>query len=756
MHKNIINPMITRNNIILSIAIPSPLRHMFDYLPPASETSIAVTSIYQPGMRIEVPFGPRKLIGIIESIKSTSSYSSKKIKTASRLPDRTPVIPNDIMQLCRWAAVYYHYSLGKILSQVLPKDLRKGKPATQRSIRLWQVVSSLNLEMRNFLKRAPKQLKAIEFLNDKTEGLSESELKEMGISRTILHQLEKKKLIVSSERKIKDKLFTEFHTIVRQQPLFFNNDEQTCALHGILESKKFHPILLGGITGSGKTEVYLQAVESILKAGKQALVLIPEISLTPQTIQQFRNRFAVPVTCLHSGLSDSERLQGWLAASQENIGVLISTRSGIFTPLPKLGLIIVDEEHDDSYKQQDTLRYNARDLAIYRAKLIDCPIVLGSATPSLESLMNVRSGRYNHLELKNRAGQAKLPTMELLDLRQQTLQDGFATSLIDLMHSTLSKGEQVMIFLNRRGYSPALICHDCGLILDCPNCDAHLTLHRHPPRMHCHHCNYQAAIPWVCSKCHGKHLQSIGQGTEKIEQILNQLFPKQLILRIDKDSTRKKNSLSNMLDIIKIGKPCILLGTQMLAKGHHFPNVTLVAIINADAGLFSSDFRGLEKTGQLILQVAGRSGRGDKPGHVVIQTHNPQHPALQLLVTNQYIQFANTLLTERHHLKLPPKGFLALIRTETTVINEGKSLLWMLKNMVFSYYHNQDSFLRILGPIAAPMEKRQGRYRHQLLIQSNQRSILHHTLDLLTRKLELLKLPRTIRWSLDVDPQEII
>ncbi|WP_257279862.1 MULTISPECIES: primosomal protein N' [unclassified Endozoicomonas] len=730
----------------LSVAVPTPLRQMFDYLPPDNKANL------QPGMRVQVPFGPRKLVGIIEAIKQESDHPREKLRKVSAVPDRVPLIPEDIMQLCRWASSYYHYSLGETLLQALPKALRQGKPVTRETIALWSLAAPLDEAITQSLKRAHKQLKALQWLEKYPEGLSETELREVGFSKTILTQLQKKQRVVVREVERVDRYFTEHTNPLKQEPLTLNS-EQAFALKGILASPSFHPVLLDGVTGSGKTEVYLQAIEATLKAGKQVLVLVPEIGLTPQTVRRFRSRFSVPVVCLHSGLSDGERLQGWLAASRSIAGVLIATRSGIFTPLPKLGLIIVDEEHDNSYKQQDTLRYNARDMAIYRAKIADCPVVLGSATPSLETLINARKGRYSHMEISSRAGHSRPPTLELLDIRQQLLHEGFAQSLITRMQTTLDKGEQVMVFLNRRGYAPSLICHDCGEVTDCPHCDAHLTLHRLPPHMHCHHCDYQTAIPWSCPKCHSKNLQPVGQGTERCEQILEQMFPNTPLIRVDRDSTRRKNALSEILDTIHTGKPCILLGTQMLAKGHHFPDVTLVAIVNADSGLFSSDFRGLEKTGQLILQVAGRAGREKKPGHVIIQTHNPQHPALQMLVSQPYSRFADSLMSERKQLKLPPEGYLALFRTESSMAGAGENLLKSLRNVLLN--HHQESPARILGPIPAPMEKRQGRYRYQLFLQGDQRVSVHRLLDIAVKHLDSMKLPKNLRWTLDVDPQEM-
>ena len=741
--------MSASNDIILSIAVPTPLRQLFDYLPPES----CDPDQLKPGIRAEVQFGPRKLIGIINAVKTESDYPRDKLRRASRLLDNNPILPDDILTLCRWAAGYYHYSLGETLSLALPLALRQGKPASAGAVTFWKSTTPLDDSVKQQLKSAKKQRQALALIHSRTEGTSEIELKEAGIRKTILNQLADKQLVRHYEMEVHDEPFDGSQDLHRQPPLTLNS-EQSLALEALLESPSFHPVLLEGVTGSGKTEVYLQAIAHTLKAGKQALVLVPEIGLTPQTIERFRQRFKVPVMCMHSGLSDGERLQAWLSASRASAAILIATRSGVFTPMPKLGLIIVDEEHDGSYKQQDTLRYNARDVAIYRAKLADCPIVLGSATPSLESLHNARTGRFTHSQMKSRAGGAQAPIIELLDIRQQTLTDGFTQAVLDRIRYTLNQGQQVMVFLNRRGYAPSLICHDCGTITDCPHCDAHMTLHRQPPHMHCHHCDYQIPIPMTCPSCNSRHLQPVGHGTERSEHVLSEQFPDFPVLRIDRDSTRRKNALPAMLEQINENKPCILLGTQMLAKGHHFPFVTLVAIINADGGLFSSDFRGLEKTGQLIMQVAGRSGRGQLPGKVIIQTHNPDHPALQQLSTHDYTRFANSLFTERHLLGLPPWGHLAVFRTESAYAKDGLTLLQQLKEQA-AQQCLQNQTLNALGPLPAIMEKRQGRFRHQLLFQGSDRKTLHRVLSQLVHLLDDLKLPRHLRWSLDVDPQEM-
>ncbi|WP_257286085.1 primosomal protein N' [Endozoicomonas sp. SESOKO1] len=736
----------------IRVAIPSPLRQLFDYLPPETYPGTTI----HPGSRVIVPFGPRRMVGIVLSIESCTDIPVNKLKHVIAVLDKEALIPGDIIQLCQWAARYYHHSVGETLHQALPKNLRLGKPASTGSISFWSPLVELGSELRDQLKRSKKQLAALTLISENPEGISATELHEYGFSKSLLKELAKKGLIHSRDVEPSPRLFTETTNPLKSAHLQLN-EEQAFACEAITDSLgSYRTYLLEGVTGSGKTEVYLQAISAALANGKQTLVLIPEIGLTPQTVRRFRDRFNVPVACLHSGLSDGERLQGWLEAARGTAGILISTRSGIFTPMPHLGLIIVDEEHDGSYKQQESLRYNARDLAIFRGSQCHCPVVLGSATPSLETLHNTHQGKYTQLHLKQRAGNARPPVMELLDMRHQVLKDGLSTELLQRMAVHLGRGNQVMVFLNRRGYAPSMICQDCGTIIDCPHCDAHMTIHRYPPHMHCHHCDLQQAIPWQCPSCRSRKLQPVGQGTERTEQTLNQHFSGYPVLRIDRDTTRRKQALSDMLEEVQSGRPCILLGTQMLAKGHHFPNVTLVAIINADAGLFSSDFRGPERTGQLIMQVAGRAGRGDKPGQVIIQTYNPTHPALQLLSMNDYSRFASSLFIERKNLNLPPEGYLTLIRSESVNQGESEALLSALRCHAEQAGQQQtNNNVRLLGPIPAPMEKRQGRYRWHLLIHGKSRNHLHAVVSHVVSYLESHRLPRQLKWTVDIDPQEM-
>jgi primosomal protein N' (replication factor Y) len=533
------------------------------------------------------------------------------------------------------------------------------------------------------------------------------------------------------------------------------NSHQQQAINAVLNSlKQFQAFLLDGVTGSGKTEVYLQIIDQILLQNKRALILVPEIGLTPQITERFQKRFQEPIAVLHSGLTDRERLDAWLQVKEEKIRIIIGTRSAVFTPINNLGIIIVDEEHDLSFKQQEGFRYHARDIAVMRAHLEKIPIVLGSATPSLESMHNVIEKRYQHLHLPERVGTAIHPTVTLLDLRNKKLTEGLSSELITKMQQHLQQDGQVLLFLNRRGFAPVLICHACNWVAACKRCDAKMTLHHQTNAfLQCHHCGSQRKPDRECPDCNNKNIMPLGLGTQRLEQTLQNIFPECGIIRIDRDSTRKKGSLENIFQSIHSGEHKILIGTQMLAKGHHFPNVTLVAILNTDNGLFSSEFRSTEKIAQLILQVAGRAGRAEKLGEVVIQTHHPDHALLQFILQQNYSALAKVILAERQATKLPPHAYIALIRAEAVDKNYPLQFLTELKAKISNDHSNQT---KILGPIPSLMERKAGRYRAQLLLQAEKRSDLHHLLQQLYPTINALSSARRVRWSLDVDPQEVV
>lgn len=535
------------------------------------------------------------------------------------------------------------------------------------------------------------------------------------------------------------------------EPLSLNEKQQELVQAVTASLNSFSVFTVDGVTGSGKTEVYLHTIQQVLAQNKQALILVPEINLTPQTLERFQQRFAVPIVALHSGLTEKGRLQAWLAARSGEALILIGTRSAVFTPMARLGLIIVDEEHDPSFKQQDGFRYNARDLAIWRARDAQVPILLGSATPSLETLHRSWEGRYRYFTLPERAGGAILPTFRIIDVRRQYLEEGLSVELLQGMTTHLQAGNQVLLFLNRRGFSPVLICHACGWMATCRHCDARMTYHLRPTRLHCHHCEAQLPVPTRCEACGEKDLQTLGLGTERLEQALQKHFPDLPLTRIDRDTTRRKGKMEEMLDGIHSGSCRILLGTQMVAKGHHFPDVTLVGIIDSDYGLFSSDFRAAERLGQLMLQVAGRAGRAAKPGEVWIQTHHPDHPLIQLLKEGNYQQVARSLLAEREQASLPPYSSLVLFHAEAHRQVEAENFLKQVKELALSL----GGSVSIRGPIAALMARRAGRHRMQLLLQAEHKKTLQPFLRALLQKVEQLSNKLRIHWAVDVDPIEL-
>jgi primosomal protein N' (replication factor Y) len=526
--------------------------------------------------------------------------------------------------------------------------------------------------------------------------------------------------------------------------------EQAAALKAILgagDGYRCH--LLDGITGSGKTEVYMCLLERVLAEGGQALVLVPEIGLTPQLLRRFAQRLGLEPVAIHSGLAAGERLAAWEAARSGRAPLLVGTRSALFTPMPRLRLVILDEEHDASFKQQDGFRYSARDVAVKRAAEQGIPVVLGSATPSLESLNNALEGRYAWHRLRRRATRAALPAWRVLDMRQQQGFQGLTPAALESIEEVLKRGEQAMVFLNRRGYAPVLMCQSCGWHGSCARCDAHLTWHRQAGKLCCHHCGSERPAPRLCPDCRADALRGAGEGTQQLEEMLARRFEGVQVLRFDRDQVSRKGVMSRQLDTVREGDPCILVGTQMLAKGHHFPGVTLVVIVNVDQSLYSADYRALERMGQMILQVAGRAGRADKAGTVILQTLHPDHPALDLLLREGYEAYARWLLRERSLAGLPPSGFQALLRADA---HDRDPVRRFLDEAADCF---PQGATRLFGPLPAIMERVSGRWRMYLVLLAPNRSGLHAQLDAWLPAVRALRSARRVRWSVDVDPQEL-
>ncbi|CAM5519390.1 Primosomal protein N' OS=Stutzerimonas stutzeri OX=316 GN=priA PE=3 SV=1 [Stutzerimonas stutzeri] len=735
---------------ILRLALPSPLRRLFDYLPPAG---CAIAAL-QPGVRLRVPFGRREVVGVLVELSDHSEVPEAKLKPALELLDRQPLLPVALFRLCLWAAQYYQHSLGDTFSWALPALLRQGEAAEARQERFWQLAEGARADDPR-LARAPRQREALKTIAQHPHGVPHSLLGKLQLNRDSLELLLDKRLLrIDSRRRSQSR--SHSGSWLQQSELALNS-EQRAAFEAIRAGLGgFQAFLLAGVTGSGKTEVYLQLIHQVLAAGKQALVLIPEINLGPQTLARFEQRFNARIALLHSSVNDRERLDAWLAARDGEADIVIGTRSALFTPLKNPGLIIIDEEHDASYKQQEGLRYHARDLALLRARQENLPIVLGSATPSLESLHNAHAGRYALLKLTRRAGGAQPPRFLRLDVKSRPLDSGISGPLQQAIAQTLAAGQQVLVFLNRRGFAPTLLCHDCGWLSQCPRCDARMTLHQRHHELRCHHCGHVERPPSNCPQCAKVDLRPVGAGTERAEERLGILFPDYPVLRIDRDSTARKGAMEQLFGTINRGEPCLLVGTQMLAKGHHFPRVTLVAILDADGGLFSADFRASERMAQLIVQVAGRAGRAEEPGRVIIQTHLADHPLLVQLTEQGYFAFAEQALSERRAAGLPPFSHLALLRAEAHRPGQAEEFLEQACSLAERLLDElQLSGIELLGPVPAPMERRAGRYRAQLLLQGNSRAPLHRLMSAWLVQLEQLPGGRAVRWSLDVDPIDL-
>lgn len=735
---------------ILRLALPSPLRRLFDYLPPAG---CAIAAL-KPGVRLRVPFGRREVVGVLVELSDHSEVPEAKLKPALELLDRQPLLPVALFRLCLWAAQYYQHSLGDTFSWALPALLRQGEAAEARQERFWQLAEGARTDDPR-LARAPRQREALKTIAQHPHGVPHSLLGKLQLNRDSLELLLDKRLLrIDSRRRSQSRSHSGSWLLQSELAL---NSEQRAAFEAIRAGLGgFQAFLLAGVTGSGKTEVYLQLIHQVLAAGKQALVLIPEINLGPQTLARFEQRFNARIALLHSSVNDRERLDAWLAARDGEADIVIGTRSALFTPLKNPGLIIIDEEHDASYKQQEGLRYHARDLALLRARQENLPIVLGSATPSLESLHNAHAGRYALLKLTRRAGGAQPPRFLRLDVKSRPLDSGISGPLQQAIAQTLAAGQQVLVFLNRRGFAPTLLCHDCGWLSQCPRCDARMTLHQRHHELRCHHCGHVERPPSNCPQCAKVDLRPVGAGTERAEERLGVLFPDYPVLRIDRDSTARKGAMEQLFGTINRGEPCLLVGTQMLAKGHHFPRVTLVAILDADGGLFSADFRASERMAQLIVQVAGRAGRAEEPGRVIIQTHLADHPLLVQLTEQGYFAFAEQALSERRAAGLPPFSHLALLRAEAHRPGQAEEFLEQACSLAERLLDElQLGGIELLGPVPAPMERRAGRYRAQLLLQGNSRAPLHRLMSAWLVQLEQLPGGRAVRWSLDVDPIDL-
>jgi primosomal protein N' (replication factor Y) len=724
------------------LAIDTPLRRLFDYrlrtdsAPPA------------PGARVRVPFGRQNVVGVVVALTDTTDVPAGKLRDIDAVLDDPPLLAAADVALLVWAAAYYHHPVGAVFATALPRLLREGRDmrATRHA---WRITAAGSAALTaQALRRAPKQQVLLSLLSDggaRAETLLDAEhpgwraaaraLTERGwIQRELLNAE-----LSPAPRSVLASMEGPPLTLAQQQAM------ETLRAPGMNGG-----FLLDGVTGSGKTEVYLRAVADVLARGDSVLVMCPEIGLTPQLLERFEQRFATPIAALHSGLTDTERAKAWHAAATGHARIVIGTRSAVFTPIPRLGLIIVDEEHDASYKQQEGgFRYSARDLALLRGQQRGVPVVLGSATPSLESLQNVVQSRLTHISLPERAGSAQPPRLVLIDMRAHAVHKGIAAPMLQAIKRHLDSGSQVLLYINRRGYAPTLLCQSCGWVAPCKSCDARLTVHQRTGRLACHHCGADEKLPERCPRC-GYEVHALGHGTERVEETLAELFADYAIERFDRDSLRQQQQLESAIDRVNSGVARILVGTQMLTKGHHFPDVTLVGVLNADQSLFSTDFRAAERLAQTIVQVAGRAGRAERPGEVLIQSQYPEHPLLTTLLDKGYAGFAANALAERAAALWPPFSRLAVLRASDTTPDGALQFLTAARDLAPT-----GRGVDLRGPVPAAMMRRADRYHAQLLVECTQRTRLQKFLGEWLPAVEALTPPRQLRWALDVDPLEV-
>jgi primosomal protein N' (replication factor Y) len=727
---------------LVSVAVPVPLYTAFDYRVP---DAIAAENALIPGMRVRLPFGRRELTGVVlkTGVAPDPNAADGHYRGLLRVLDAEALLSEDQLAFAGWIADYYRHPIGEVVAAMLPVALRADEPALlKRALRY--AISDAGREALASLPVRSQRLR--ELLSQL--AVAPAERADIGVPAAILRRALNEGWVVEQT----DAAPSAPAVILPDSTdLPALTDDQARAVDALAASSGFGVHLLHGVTGSGKTEVYLRAIAAALTAGKQVLVLVPEIGLTPQLLQRVRERFgAAAVAGSHSALSETERGQVWLRARAGELAIVVGTRSAVLLPLPRLGLVIVDEEHDVSFKQQDGLRYSARDLAVLRGQRAGAAVILGSATPSLESLTHAQNGRYAWLKLPKRVRQVPPPRLQLLDMRGMPLQNGLSPALASAVARHLQDGGQVLLFINRRGYAPALLCHDCGWTAQCKHCDSRMTLHRGRGRLICHHCGARQTAPRACPQCQSKQLVPLGQGTERVEEALRERFPEARVERFDSDRLRSLKALDTLLRDTREGRVNILVGTQMLAKGHDFAGLSLVGIVDADQALFSVDFRSLERMGQLLTQVAGRAGRADKRGEVLVQTHQPEHPALLRLVEQGYDGLAELLIAERRIAGLPPFAHLALLRAEAKTEEAAIAFLEAALGCLPVV-----EGLQALGPVPAPMERRAGRYRAQLLLQAPERTALHRALKPWPPLLDSLPGARSVRWSLDVDPVDL-
>ncbi len=724
--------------VCVDIALDVPLRQCFSYL--------YAHDLPQIGARVWVPFGKRKMLGVVVAHRQVLP-AGIALKNIISVIDQEPLFSPRLIKLLDWTAKYYHHPLGEVWHTAMPGVLRKGRPSQHGLAQKTYAVKNLPDEWIAQTKRAPVQQKVLQFIASQKAPCVHGELVEHlpnahSAIRALLNKdwIEQQLTIPGlAQRPVGDK------------PNKLTS-EQVQALSDLdIQTGQYSCNVVEGVTGSGKTEIYFTLIDKILERGEQALVLLPEIALTDQLYARFTQRFGHRVAALHSGMNDAARYRIWWQASQAQADIVLTTRSGTFVECKRLGLIIMDEEHDLSYKQHEGLRYHARSVAIKRAQLEDIPIVLGSATPSLETLFNIQSGRYRSTQLHKRVGKSVLPQIDFVDINAQPVEGGFSPPVVKAIAQALKQGQQILVFINRRGYAPVLYCPVCQWTAQCKRCDAQMTSH-HQTRLQCHHCGAARHIPNHCDACGEAGLIYLGEGTQKVEHTLAALFPKARIQRFDRDELATSNKLQKALQKVHDKQVDILVGTQLLSKGHDFSAVNLVVVVNADQGLYSIDFRAPEQLVQQLIQVAGRAGRSAQMGRVLIQTNLPNHPALIAVKQHQYRHFANAELAQRRLAQFPPYQHIALWRARARGADQ---VMQFLQSLAAKGRACQPEETFCYDPVPSPMFKRGGQYHAQLLVSAARRRWLHQWLADWIVEIETQK-AYGIKWSIDIDPMMLV
>ena len=728
-----------------SFAIALPLYRIFEYRIDDSAPVVA-------GTRYRLPFGQGTRSGILLEVSDRSEFDAEKIKPVEERLDVEPVLGEHILALAKWMSEYYLQPPGDVIFQCLPAYLRGARAYQPLRVKRWQLVTPEKEQIAAVIpaleRTSPRQFEICQALLTASSGLTALEFKSINPNwHPVVKALEAKQLIRWDwdDKPMGPPVAPELPRLSEEQ------DTIVQAIEPLMRQFAVH--LLDGITGSGKTEIYLRLIQNCLALGQQVIYLVPEIGLTNQLIDRVRARFGECFAISHSGLTEYQRYQAWDRFRRAEASIMLGTRSSLFSQCERLGMIIIDEEHDHSYRQEDGVRYHARDVAIKRAQMLDIPILLGSATPSLESIANCERDTFFRYRMDHRPTRFDPPPIELIDVRDSRFDFGCAAKTFERIDAHLQNSGQVLVYLNRRGFAPIVMCHECGWQAQCRNCDARLTLHQSQHALLCHHCGYNQGLPENCPKCGHDEIKHYGIGTEQLEQGLSQRYPNTPVLRVDRDVIASREALKSRLEQLQTGEPCILIGTQMIAKGHDYPAITLSVVLDADQALFSASYRASERLTQTLLQVCGRSGRGDRAGEAVVQTRFPEHPLMQALQRRSYREIADELLAERRLLGFPPFARVVIFRSDAQELEHALSRLETIKALLLQSTRYQQ--LASIGPMPALMTRRIGRYRAQLCLLASDHRLLRSVLAEAWPDIQQVPSTPRANWTIDIDAYDL-